>query len=363
MAARAPIPILKSALLAALFVCTAMGAMTGAAAAVNDSGVNDEAIAAAKPPAKLSGFGFFADAALQVPAEGVLPFAPTTPLFTDFAEKRRFVYVPEGKSASYDAHEAFAFPVGAALIKTFAYKAADRPGGLRLVETRVLLHQEKGWQAWAYVWNDEQTEAELKIVGAKIPMTVPLPDGGTEDIVYAVPNKAQCKGCHAIDGEITPIGPKARNLNHVFAYPDAEENQLMRWASAGILTGLPDLSGVPAVPDWLDTTAPLDKRARAWLDINCAHCHRAEGAASNSGLFLTWDEKEEAALGIGKHPVAAGRGAGDLKLDIAPGDPDASILIYRVESTEPGVMMPELGRSLTDSRAVALLRDWVASME
>tara|TARA_Y100001933_G_scaffold48717_1_gene47251 strand:+ start:10989 stop:12065 length:1077 start_codon:yes stop_codon:yes gene_type:complete len=358
VSARAPISLLKLALLTVLLVCSAIGAMTGAAAAVDET-----AILAKKPPAKLSAFGFFADASRQVPAEGVIPFAPRTPLFTDFAEKRRFVYVPEGESAVYDAHEAFAFPVGSALIKTFAYEAADRPGGLRLVETRVLLRQEKGWQAWAYVWNEDQSEAELKIAGAKIPMTVPIPGGGTQDIVYAVPNKAQCKGCHALDGEVVPIGPKARNLNHVFPYRQGEENQLAHWAEAGMLTGLPDLADVPAVPDWLDETAPLDKRARAWLDINCAHCHRAEGPASNSGLFLTWDEKEPAALGIGKRPVAAGRGAGHLKVDIEPGDPDASILVYRVESNEPGVMMPELGRSLTDSRAVALLREWVASME
>ncbi|MBO6636180.1 SO2930 family diheme c-type cytochrome [Parvibaculum sp.] len=354
MTARLSLSFLKRALLAALL----LGATTGAAAAVDDA-----AILAKKPPRLLSAFGFFADPALQVPAAGVLPFAPRTPLFTDFAEKRRFVYVPEGESAAYDPKEAFAFPVGSALIKTFAYEAADRPGGLKLVETRVLLRQEVGWEAWAYVWNEAQTEAELKIAGAKIPMEVPLPGGGLEAITYAVPNKAQCKGCHEVSGVVTPIGPKARNLNYDFPYAEGPENQLARWASAGILTGLPDAGGIPAVPDWLDETAPLDARARAWLDINCAHCHRAEGPASNSGLFLTWDEQDPVALGIGKRPVAAGRGAGHLKVDIEPGDPDASILVYRVESAEPGVMMPELGRSLSEPRAVALLREWVAKME
>jgi uncharacterized repeat protein (TIGR03806 family) len=352
--ARFPLSLLKQAFLAALL----LGAMTGGAAAVDDA-----AILAKKPPRQLSGFGFFADAARQVPATGVLPFAPRTPLFTDFAEKRRFVYLPDGQSAAYDAREAFAFPVGSALIKTFAYAAADRPGGLRLVETRVLLRQEQGWEAWAYVWNEAQSEAELKIAGAKLPMEIPLPGGAVEAITYAVPNKAQCKGCHELSGEIAPIGPKARNLNHDFDYAEGPENQLARWSAEGILTGLPDMASVPAVPDWLDAAAPLDARARAWLDINCAHCHRAEGPASNSGLFLTWDEEDPVALGIGKRPVAAGRGAGHLKVDIEPGDPDASILVYRVESNEPGVMMPELGRTLTEPRAVALLRAWVASME
>lgn len=354
MTARFPQSLLKRAFLAALL----LGAMTGGAAAVDD-----RAILAKKPPRQLSGFGFFADAARQVPAPGVFPFAPRTPLFTDFAEKRRFVYVPKGESAAYDGQEAFAFPVGSALVKTFAYPAAERPGGLKLVETRVLLRQGAGWEAWAYVWNEAQSEAELKIAGAKLPMEIPLPGGGTKAITYAVPNKAQCKGCHDVSGEIVPIGPKARNLNHDFAYPGGPENQLARWSAEGILSGVPDRATLPAVPDWLDETAPLDQRARAWLDINCAHCHRAEGPASNSGLFLTWDEQDPVALGIGKRPVAAGRGAGHLKVDIEPGDPDASILVYRVESDEPGVMMPELGRSLSEPRAVALLREWVASME
>lgn len=332
--------------------------MAGAALAVDDA-----AIAGARPPAKLSAFGFFADLADQVPAAGVMPFAPATPLFTDHAEKFRFVYMPEGTSAAYDPQEVFHFPVGTALIKTFSYPAAERPGGYRHIETRLLLRQESGWHAWAYVWNDKQSDAELRIAGAKIPLTIALPNGGTKDILYAVPNKNQCKGCHAIKGEVEPIGPKARHLNHVFAYPDGKENQLTRWAAAGHLTGLPDLAKVPSVPDWLDLAAPLDARARGWLDINCAHCHRRGGPADNSGLFLTWDEKDPVALGIRKRPVAAGRGAGNLAFDIAPGDPDGSILIYRVESDEPGVMMPETGRTLTDDRAVALLREWISTMK
>lgn len=348
---------LGARLLKAFIFAFGLLAAPGPAAAADDA-----AILAARPPALLSQFGFFADMALQVPAEGVLPFEPATPLFTDFAAKRRFVYVPAGTSARYDPREAFDFPVGSALIKTFAYPDTDRPGGLLLVETRLLLRREAGWQAWAYVWNEQQGDAELNLAGAKIPMEVPTLDGQTEAITYAVPNKNQCKGCHAINGEVAPIGPKARNLNHAIEFADGRQNQLARWAQAGILAGLPEASQVPSVPDWLDTTVPLDARARAWLDINCAHCHRREGPASNSGLFLTWDEADRVALGVNKRPVAAGRGAGDRSFDIVPGDPDASILLYRVESTEPGVAMPELGRSLVDPRAVALLREWIAAM-
>ncbi len=326
--------------------------------------VSDEAITADRPPQLLSGFGFFSDAPAQQPAEGVIPYDLNTPLFSDHARKHRFVYVPAGKAAAYDATEAFAFPVGSALIKTFAFPAdLDAPDeNVRLIETRVLLRHEDGWQAWAYLWNEDQTDAVLKIAGAKVP--VPLSGIGEDPVsfTYSVPNKNQCKGCHALSGEIVPLGPKARNLNRDYDYPEGPHNQLAFWSDAGALSGAPAPEDAPSVPDSRDETAPLEARARAWLDVNCAHCHRREGPASNSGLFLTFGERDPVALGIGKRPVAAGRGSGDRAFDVKPGDPDGSILIHRVESTEPGVMMPELGRVLADQDAVKLLREWISSL-
>lgn len=326
--------------------------------------VDDTAIMAERPPKNLSAFGFFSDPAAQVPAEGVVPYDLATPLFSDHALKQRFVYVPAGQAAAYDPAEAFAFPTGSVLIKTFAYPAdfARPQEDVRLIETRLLVRHEDGWQAWAYVWNDAQTEATLKIAGAKVPVSFDGPDGEPVSFTYSVPNKNQCKGCHALSGEIVPIGPKARNLNHDFAYAGGAANQLAHWSATGMLAGAPEPASAPSVPDWQDAASPLAARARAWLDVNCAHCHRAEGPASNSGLFLTWGEADPVKLGIGKRPVAAGRGSGDLAFDIAPGDPDASILLRRVESVEPGVMMPELGRTLAHPEAVALLRDWIANL-
>ena len=129
-----------------------------------------------------------------------------------------------------------------------------------------------------------------------------------------------------------------------------------------MLSGAPAASAAPKAPDWRDASAPLDGRARAWLDVNCAHCHRREGPASNSGLFLTFGETDPVAYGVLKRPVAAGRGSGGREFDIKPGDPGGSILLYRVESTEAGVMMPELGRHIGDPKAVALLRQWIEGL-
>lgn len=325
---------------------------------------SDAAILAKTPPKLLSEFGFFDDLAGQKPATGVIPFALNTPLFSDGALKQRFVYVPAGKAAAYDETEAFDFPVGTALIKTFAFPADFRKPteAVRLIETRLLLRQAAGWQAWAYVWNTEQTEATLKIAGAKVDVSTAAGDGGRLTFTYSVPNKNQCKACHAFNGEIVPLGPKARNLNGRFDYPQGALNQLAHWTAVGILSGAPDPEASSAAPDWRDASAALDARARTWLDVNCAHCHRREGPASNSGLFLTFGEQQPVAYGVLKRPVAAGKGSGDRAFDIKPGDPDGSILPYRVESTEPGVMMPELGRHIADPDAVALLRAWIAAM-
>ena len=327
--------------------------------------VSLDAILDAKPPKLLSEYGFFDDLKAQKPAAGVVPFKLNTPLFSDNAQKFRFVFVPEGKAATYDATEAFEFPVGTALIKTFAFPADYRKPdeNLRLVETRVLLRQETGWQAWAYLWNDEQTDATLKVAGAKVDIATISVDGSPLAFTYAVPNKNQCKGCHAFNGSIVPLGPKARNLNGDFTYADGAANQLARWVALKILDSAPAAPDAPKAPNWQDASASLDQRARVWLDVNCAHCHRREGPASNSGLFLTFGETVSVAYGVMKRPVAAGRGSGDRQFDIKPGDPDGSILLYRVESTEPGIMMPELGRHIADPDAAALLRQWIVEME
>jgi len=326
--------------------------------------VSSDAILAETPPKLLSEFGFFDDLPKQQPAPGVVPFRLATPLFSDGAEKFRFVHVPDGQPARYDPAEAFDFPVGTALVKTFAFPADYRKPDekLRLIETRVLLRHADGWQAWAYLWNDEQTDAALKIAGAKVAVATIAADGAPLAFDYSVPNKNQCKACHAFNGAITPLGPKARNLNADYPYPDGVENQIAHWTAAGLLVGAPDAAALPAATDWRDAAAPLDTRARIWLDVNCAHCHRAEGPASNSGLFLTFGESEPVKYGVMKRPAAAGRGTGGREFDIVPGEPERSILLHRVESTEPGVMMPELGRYIGDPEAVRLLTEWIASL-
>ena len=116
------------------------------------------------------------------------------------------------------------------------------------------------------------------------------------------------------------------------------------------------------MPDYNDTSAALDARARAYLDINCAHCHRREGPASTSGMYLQYQESSKTALGIYKTPVASGKGSGGYSYGILPGHSDRSIMVYRMLSKDPGAMMPETGRSLLHQEGIKLIREWIDAM-
>ena len=181
-----------------------------------------------------------------------------------------------------------------------------------------------------------------------------------------MPNENQCAGCHVTDlktKSIAPIGLKARHLNRDFAYREGSENQLAHWGRIGAMAGAPTPDRAPRSAAWDDPrTGTLDDRARAWLEINCAHCHNPDGPARNTGLDLRTSQRTPSAIGVNKPPVAAGIGSGGRLYDIVPGRPDESILAYRIASTHPGVMMPELGKRLVHEEGVALVRDWIAAM-
>ncbi|PHR13584.1 MAG: hypothetical protein COA41_17990 [Sphingopyxis sp.] len=332
-----------------LTVCAVLGLAFSAGARAPEP-VADAVILSDSLPRLLSDYRFFRDDAGWQPNDRVVPYQLNMPLFSDYAEKYRFIYLPPGEQAKAEGDGLLDLPVGSALIKSFGYEIEGKP---RLLETRVLLHRADGWLALPYVWNEAQTEARLKVAGARIPVSFTDPSGQQRSISYGVPNKNQCKECHALSGAVTPIGPKARNLTR--------DGQLEEFARLGLIDAVPAVDY--AVPVWGESSAPLNARARGYLDVNCAHCHNINGSASNSGLFLTYEETTPVRLGIKKRPVAAGRGSGTHDFDIAPGDPDDSIMIYRLNSLEPGISMPEVGRTTVHAEGVALLREWIAGME
>jgi uncharacterized repeat protein (TIGR03806 family) len=306
---------------------------------------------------KLSSWQLFDDIATQTPAPGVLPYDLTTPLFSDYAVKDRFVRLPDGEMATWHDRDPLALPVGSVLVKTFSYLADRRdPAGARtLLETRVLVHGQTGWHGSAYVYDGKTDDAELSIAGDILDARWIHDDGADRTNKYVVPNQNQCKLCHEEHDEIvTPVGPKVRHLQ-----PDAVQALI----DGGVLAGAPPREQWPRAFVAADpASGTLDERARAWLDINCGFCHNPRGAARTSGLYLDSAETDPSKLGVCKPPVAAGRGSGGLQYDIVPGKPDESILVYRMESTEPEIRMPELGRNLVHVEGVALVREWIAAM-
>jgi len=315
---------------------------------------------------KLSDYNFFKGKLADLsPYENVHPYKLNSALFSDYAHKARFVKLLEGKIADYHPTEVMEFPVGSILIKNFYYpNDFSKPNGARrILETRLLIHEKEGWKALPYVWNEEQTEAYLEVAGATKSVSWRDTEGNTQKINYSIPNMNQCRSCHLKEGKIMPIGPSARQLNGNLEYSgEGEMNQLEYWEAHGLLSNLPQ-ENLPKLVNYENDAAPLAERARAYLEINCGHCHRPEGPAKNSALHLMASVDNPAAWGIGKTPIAAGKGSGGLKYDIVKGNADESILTYRMESTDPGIMMPELGRKMVHKEGLALVKRWINEME
>ena len=322
-----------------------------------------------KPPfEKLSQYRFFKGDLNQLnPNNGVLPYELITPLFSDYAEKARFVWMPEGTAAKIgNIDESFEFPQGAVLIKNFYYYRDVRSPeqGKQLVETRLLINKQSGWDALTYVWDAQQADANLEIAGDMRMVNWIDHRGEPKSTNFIIPNKNQCKGCHEYKKVLQPIGPKVRHLNKEFTYQDGPMNQLLKWEQLGYLESInTSTTDLPKIASWEDQEALLNDRALAYLEVNCGICHSEHGPASISGLFLTTLTTELNHLGICKSPVSAGNGSGGHQYDIVPGKPDKSILVYRMESLNPGEMMPELGRTMVHTEGVELIREWIASLE
>lgn len=335
-------------------------------------------------PRRLSSLNLFAwngDAGFEF-NDGVVPYELNTALFSDYALKQRAIYVPEGSTVAYAASGPLDFPVGTLIVKSFYFPADFRAPteNLHIVETRVLVHRATGWEAYPYVWNEAQTDAVLDVTGEVRDIAFIGSDGNPDTASYTIPQRAQCSNCHARTDEtssstiLVPIGPTARNLNRAETFPgaDAPENQLTHLAALGMLTGLPDVATVDAAYDFrpieatgVSAVAPadLDRAARDYLDVNCAHCHNPRhpnGIASQ--LFLTHGETDPYHLGECKRPGSAGEGTGGFLFDVLPGNADESILYFRVSTESVGAMMPAIGRSVTHRRGAELIHAWIAAM-
>lgn len=297
-------------------------------------------------------------------ADDVLAYDLNTPLFSDHTSKHRYVRLPEGGSMTWHETAALEFPVGTVIAKTFAYPDStdDATAGERFVETRIEHRNADGWYGYSYIWNDEQTDAELSLGGGVVDVSWKDEHGKEHHNAYQVPNANQCLSCHGQSDHYVPLGPTARNLNRGGVH--SAENQLAAWIRQGTLTEAPEQDARPVLASYdHPDTGSLDSRARAWLEVNCAHCHNPAGSARTSGLDLRTAQTDPGRYGVLKSPVAAGKGSGGRRYDIVPGKPDESILMFRIETDEPGARMPNLARNLNHPESAQLIREWIAAMK
>ena len=324
-------------------------------------------------PKRLSEWGLFANPiSHHQPAAGVYRYELNTALFSDETVKMRFIRLPSGEAMKYDANEVVDFPEGTVIAKTFSYRHGELPEfegpvssghpELHLLETRIELRRGDDWYGFAYIWDKDQRDAQIALGGGVIELALQHGDA-LATTEYHVPNANQCITCHGEDGRYVPLGPTIRNMNRDGLI--GNHNQLAHWHGEGVLANVPHTrwDELPKLAAAFESeSGSVAERARAYLDVNCAHCHQPHGSASSAGLDLRITQDDPARYGVWKSPVATGRGSGGRRFDIVPGKPQSSILLFRMEATEPAVRMPNLARGLVDHEGLELVREWIAGI-
>ena len=326
------------------------------------------------PYPKLSDYKFFEGELKNLnPSLNVLPYEPASNLFADYAHKKRFVWMPNNTKAAFNGDmNVLELPVGAALIKNFYYENVLPNNTTRIVETRIMIRKSTGWIFANYVWNDEQTEAFFDLDGSFTPVSW-IENGETKTANYRIPNEVQCITCHKtqnlVDGVLVttniPIGIKPQNLNFNYNYPNGSKNQLTKWIEKGYLEGnfsLPSTENT--VISYEDVSQPLEKRVRAYFDINCAHCHSDGAHCDYRPMRFAYQETNNNNTNMGvcvdtqdmqDFPPA-------LSKIVTPGNINRSMLYYRLNTTDETYRMPLHGRTIIHTEGIELIEDWINSL-
>lgn len=296
-------------------------------------------------------------------SNGGIYYQLNSELFTDHARKYRYIYLPDNTKIGYQLNEPLDFPVGTVLVKVFALPdiSTDKSSE-KIIEVRLMVHRKNGWIFIPYVWDDSIKDARLAIGGSKTPIRFAHKNEHL-DFTYESPSLQRCGHCHQIKQNnktvFLPIGPKTRHLNRSITVDNKEVNQLEHWQSLRLIELSDNASKLPYAPDWRDKSAPLQDRAKAYLDINCAYCHNPNGAASLSGLRLDYSHKSlDRSHGV-CNSSHGWRGGG---FDIWPGRGEKSSIPRRMQMNEAADRMPPIGRAVSDDDAVKLMQKWIDSM-
>ena len=259
-----------------------------------------------------------------------------TPLFTDYAYKHRVIALPPGTTMDYVDNGFPDFPDNTVIAKSFYYFNDERNESLgkKLIETRILIKVAGEWELGNYKWNETQTDAVLDNTTGTVPVTYINASGNTQNVNYVIPSANQCFDCHNNENIVTPIGPKLRTMNF--------DNQLQDFIDAGHLSNLTDPNTVTVLPNWEDDSYTLEQRARAYFDVNCAHCHSDGGFCQFQTLLrLTYETPFE-----------------DSYIFESKDEIDT-----RMETFNPPYTMPLIGTTMVHDEGYALIRSYLSTLE
>jgi glucose/arabinose dehydrogenase len=371
-------------------------------------------------PRKLSESGLFADVEKHQMQPGVIPYSVNSPLWSDGAHKERFLAIPHKEGADmrigFSTNRGWNFPDETVLIKSFALETtAGDPSSRRWIETRFLTKQAGEWVGYSYLWNDEQTDAELvpadgtdREYEIRVPRSQETPDGLVRQ-KWRYPSRTECMVCHSRAANFV-LGLTELQMNKDYDYGGGHvENQLAVLERLGMLKvnaaadtlrfvkddlkkqGLEEkevnrrfdkltesrlqraakgesslLGGAPEhyqrLPDPYDTSQPLEARARSYLHANCSICH-VEAGGGNAQMQLEYTTELEKMRVIDAPPLHHKFGIEDPRI-VAPGDPARSTLLHRISHRGDGTgQMPQLATYLVDREAVKLFEEWIRTVK
>jgi len=310
----------------------------------------------------------------QTPSLDVIPYEPISSLFTDYAHKKRFVWLPNGTKATFNGDdEILDLPVGSAIIKTFYYDNVQPSNTTKIIETRIMIRKSEGWIFANYVWNDEQTEAVLDLNGSTKAISWKDENNVIKNVDYRIPNEAQCIVCHKTKNyeggnyvqKNIPIGIKPQNLNKTFNYGNETKNQLTKWIELGKLTNdfsLPTTANT--IVNYNDASQSLDNRVRSYFDINCAHCHKEHGHCDYRPMRYAFSEtyNNQTNMGVCVDTQDMQGFEPALSKIVTPGNIYRSMVYHRLNTVDETYRMPLHGRTIIHEEGVQLVEEWINSL-
>lgn len=321
-------------------------------------------------PQFLSQTGAFSDTANLVPSENMIPFEPNSQLWSDRADKERWISIPAETQVNWHETENWSYPQGTVAVKHFDLPLdANDPGEAKRLETRLLVVQANG-QVYGvtYKWNDQQTDAELLTDSLTEDIDITGADGSVWTQTWAYPSPSECVDCHNAESSQL-LGLSTRQLNGDLAYPGgATENQLAHWNNRGLFApgfSNTQIDGFDQTAAITDGSASLEHRIKSYLDTNCAHCHGTGNGGSQ------WDARfntplnemqivDEQTTGIRNYFNYYGIEDAEV---VSSGAPHESILYIRDKSVDPDDRMPPIARALEHTEYIDVLEQWIGSLD